>query len=98
MKSNEILKETFKEQGVKFVAQELKLSSSLVYKWCHDKGSETSPGAENPLDRIQAIVECTGNPLPIQWLCQINGGYSEWPDSMGYQISSNLNTKDEREW
>ena len=75
MKSNEILKETFKEQGVKFVAQELKLSSSLVYKWCHDKGSETSPGAENPLDRIQAIVECTGNPLPIQWLCQINGGY-----------------------
>ena len=75
MKSNEVLKETFKEKGVKFVAQELSLSTSLVYKWCHDKDSETSPGAENPLDRLQAIIDCTGNTAPIQWLCQSNGGF-----------------------
>ena len=74
-KSNEVLKETFKEKGVKYVAQELKVSTSLVYKWTHDKESETSPGADNPLDRLQAIVEITKNDAPLQWLCQQNGGF-----------------------
>lgn len=73
--SNEVLKETFKEKGVKFIAQELKVSTSLVYKWTHDKESETSPGADNPLDRLQAIIEATGSSLPIEWLCQKNGGF-----------------------
>lgn len=73
--SNEVLKATFKDKGVKYVAQELKVSTSLVYKWTHDKDSETSPGADNPLDRLQAIIEITGNDAPIQWLCQKNGGF-----------------------
>lgn len=75
LESNEVLKETFKEKGVKFVAQELKVSTSLVYKWTHDKESETSPGADNPLDRLQAIIDCTGNYKPIEWLCERNGGF-----------------------
>lgn len=73
--SNEVLRETFKEKGVKYIAQELKVSSSLVYKWTHDKESETSPGADNPLDRLQAIIDCTGSHAPIEWLCQKNGGF-----------------------
>lgn len=73
--SNEVLKETFKDKGVKYIAQTLKVSTSLVYKWTHDKDSETSPGADNPLDRLQSIIDCTDNHAPIEWLCQRNGGF-----------------------
>ena len=90
MKSNEVLKETFKEKGVKFVAQELGVSSSLVYKWCHDKESETSPGAENPLDRLQNIITCTENKLPVQWLCQANGGFFVSNPAANSQVSGSV--------
>lgn len=87
MKSNEVLKQTFKDKGVKFIAQELNLSTSLVYKWCHDKDSETSPGADNPLDRLQAIIDCTGNTTALHWLCQSNGGFFVPNPSHGSQLS-----------
>ena len=75
MESSKLLKETFKERGVKAVSQQLNLSPSLLYRWCQDKSSSTSPGAENPLDRIQTIVSFTDNKKPVHWLCNRAGGF-----------------------
>lgn len=74
MESHEVLRETINVRGVKAVAAEMNLSTSLVYKWC----KENSPddwGAQNPLDRILKIVEITGDTRPIHWLCQAVDGF-----------------------
>ena len=36
MKSHEVLKQVIEEVGTKRVAAELKVSNSLVYKWCQE--------------------------------------------------------------
>ncbi|MEW6282834.1 MAG: phage regulatory CII family protein, partial [Candidatus Eremiobacterota bacterium] len=59
-------------KGVKAVASELKLSPSLVYKWCQPK---EEAGADNPLDRLHAVVKVTGDTGPIHWLCQAANGF-----------------------
>lgn len=74
MESHEVLRETINVRGVKAVAAEMNLSTSLVYKWC----KESSPddwGAQNPLDRILKIVQITDNTAPIHWLCQAVDGF-----------------------
>src|SRR5213076_590092 len=32
-------------------------------------------GAANPLDRIDALLRCTGDPRIVQWICQRAGGF-----------------------
>lgn len=77
MDSHEIMRRTIAKAGVKSVAADLALSSSLVYKWCQAKGEEAC-GAGNPLDRILALCRITGDPAPIVWLCeQVNGFFVE---------------------
>jgi len=71
MDSNEVLRQAIESIGAKKAAHELRVSSSLVYKWCE----EDSSGARNPLDRIKALLECTGSRKPIEWLCRQAGGY-----------------------
>jgi hypothetical protein len=71
MESHEVLRQAIEPIGAKKAAHELRVSSSLVYKWCE----EDSSGARNPLDRIQALVQCTGSRKPVEWLCRQAGGY-----------------------
>lgn len=73
MESYEVLRDCIHERGVKTVASELKLSTSLVYKWCQPRQEDS--GADNPLDRIQRVIEVTGNQAPIHWLCQQFQGF-----------------------
>ena len=75
MDSYEVLKQSVSDLGVKSVASDLGLSTSLIYKWCQPSGSDDASGTENPLDRLVRIYELTQDPGPIQWLCQQAGGY-----------------------
>lgn len=75
MRSDEVLREVIHEAGVKRVAAELKLSRSLVYKWCQPKEDPDDSGADNPLDRLSRLMEITSNKTPLQWLCERSGGY-----------------------
>jgi len=77
MDSHEILKKTLSKAGVKSVASDMCLSPSLIYKWCEAKGDDCS-GADNPLDRLLALCQVTGDSSPIIWLCeQVNAFFVE---------------------
>lgn len=83
MKSFEVLHETIEPTGAKQVAFDLRVSSSLVYKWCTAPGDDATPaGARNPLDRVLQICESTRSRRPVEWLCGRLGGYLvESPDA-----------------
>ena len=66
MESHEVLRQAIEPIGAKKAAHELRVSSSLVYKWCE----EDTSGARNPLDRIKSLIECTGSRTPVEWLCR----------------------------
>lgn len=72
MDSDEVLRRAVDAVGAKKVAADLKVSKSLVYKWCAE-ADESS--ARNPLDRVFELVESTGSVEPIEWLCRRAGGY-----------------------
>ncbi|HEY3322710.1 MAG TPA: phage regulatory CII family protein [Planctomycetota bacterium] len=77
MKSFEVIRGAVDGVGVKKVAGEMRLSTSLVYKWCQEPGDESDvegSGAANPLDRVLALWQCTQNPELLDWLCQRAGG------------------------
>lgn len=75
MDSYEVLKKSMSDLGVKSVASDLGLSTSLIYKWCQPSGTQDSSGADNPLDRLARIYELTRDTGPIKWLCQQANGY-----------------------
>ena len=85
MQSHEILREVVEEVGAKHVAFDLRVSTSLVYKWCSppgEPGDVDATGARNPLDRVLEISRSTRSHLPVQWLCGQMGGYFvDSPDS-----------------
>lgn len=70
MNSHEVLKKSVSDLGVKSVAADLGLSTSLIYKWCQPSEAEDASGAGNPLDRLAKVHELTGDTGPIEWLCQ----------------------------
>jgi hypothetical protein len=74
MESHEVLRNAFAKTSPKAVASDLGISLSLVYKWA-EKQSEDGSGSRNPLDRLLKIIELSGDPGIIEWLCQQNGGY-----------------------
>ena len=83
MKSHELLREVVEEVGVKEVAFDLRVSTSLVYKWCADPGDGDSDasGARNPLDRLLQVCGSTHSRRPVEWLCgQLGGYFVENPD------------------
>jgi hypothetical protein len=77
MKSHDVLKAVVETIGTKQVASDLKVSTSLVYKWCAEPPAEPgddASGARNPLDRLIQLYESTHDRRPIEWLCgQANG-------------------------
>lgn len=77
MESYEALRQAIDPVGVKRVAAELKLSQSVVYKWCLAPETETEDGsgARNPLDRLREILRVTNHHAPVHWLCQQAGGF-----------------------
>ncbi|MEI6892772.1 MAG: phage regulatory CII family protein [Pontiella sp.] len=75
MDSYEVMKKSVSDLGVKSVAADLGLSTSLIYKWCQPTDSEEASGADNPLDRLARIHELTGDRGPVEWLCREADGY-----------------------
>lgn len=74
MQSHELLREVFQKTNAKQVAADLGLSLSMIYKWAEsDDGSGS--GAVNPLDRVSALINCTGDVRMVQWICQRAGGF-----------------------
>lgn len=74
MESHELLREIFDKKPPKEVSADLDLSTSMVYKWAQPRAGVGS-GIENPLDRVEALFQSTGDHRLIQWLCQRAGGF-----------------------
>lgn len=74
MESHEVLKEAFDKTSPKALASDLGVSLSLVYKWAQDQ-SDLGSGSRNPLDRLKAIIDATGDMQILRWLCEDAGGY-----------------------
>ncbi len=86
MQSYELLREVFENKTPKQVAADLGLSLSMVYKWAeppnHASGLRSEAAARragsgtgNPLDRIEALLQSTGDRRLVQWICQRAGGF-----------------------
>ena len=73
MQSHELLREVFEKKSAKEVSADLALSTSMIYKWAQP--SSNDGGVENPLDRMEALFQSTGDYRLIQWLCQRAGGF-----------------------
>lgn len=84
MQSHELLRDVFQKTSAKQVAADLGLSLSMIYKWAEPEEG-TGSGAANPLDRIRALLHCTGDPRIAQWICEQAGGFfihnpkAQWP-------------------
>jgi hypothetical protein len=74
MQSHELLREIFDRKNPKEVSADLELSTSMIYKWAQPADADGS-GVENPLDRIEALFQSTGDHRLIQWICQRAGGF-----------------------
>ena len=74
MESHELLREVFDKKSPKHVADDLELSTSMIYKWTQPREGEGS-GIENPLDRVEALHRSTGDQRLVQWICQRAGGF-----------------------
>jgi len=75
MQSYELLREVFEKKTAKQVAADLGLSLSMVYKWAEPPNHAAGSGTGNPLDRIQALLQSTGDHRLVQWICQRAGGF-----------------------
>ena len=75
MQSHEILRDVFQQCSPKQVAAELGLSLSMIYKWAEPPDAAAGSGSTNPLDRIEALLNCTNDRRLIQWICQRAGGF-----------------------
>ena len=74
MESHELLHEIFDQKPPKEVSADLELSTSMIYKWAQPP-DDSGSGIENPLDRVEALYQSTGDVRLIQWLCQRAGGF-----------------------
>ncbi len=73
MQSHELLREVFDKKAPKEVSADLALSTSMIYKWAQPPSQENGIG--NPLDRIEALINSTGDERIVQWICQRAGGF-----------------------
>ena len=74
MESHEVLKRALRKTSPKAVAAELGISLSLVYKWA-EKPLDDGSGSRNPLDRLQKVIDLSGDVGIVDWLCRQNGGH-----------------------
>lgn len=75
MQSHELLREVFEKATPKQVAADLGLSTSVIYKWAEAPRHEAGSGIDNPLDRIEALLQSTRDRRLVQWICQRAGGF-----------------------
>jgi hypothetical protein len=73
MESHELFREVFEKKPAKEISGDLELSTSMVYKWAQPAANENGIG--NPLDRIEALIQSTGDRRIVQWICQRAGGF-----------------------
>ena len=90
MKSHEVLKESMENVGVKAIASDMNLSSSLLYKWCQPNDEEDENGTNNPLDRVAKIFEATGDENLVVWVCQQADGFFSPNPKVGENAAENL--------
>ena len=75
MESHELLREIFEKKTPKEVSADLELSTSMIYKWAQPPPDDAGSGAANPLDRIEALYQSTGDHRLVQWICERAGGF-----------------------
>jgi len=79
MDSHQVLQKAVEKVGAKKVAGDMRVSPSLVYKWCQPSSADglaaEPSGARNPLDRVVALLESTNDADVVQWLCERAGGF-----------------------
>jgi len=75
MQSHELLRELFQRCSPKQVAARLGLSLSMIYKWAEPADATAGSGSANPLDRVDALIQCSNDPRLVQWICQRAGGF-----------------------
>jgi hypothetical protein len=73
MKSHELVRSLLENRNAKELAAAMNLSLSSIYKWAEP--SEGGSGTPNPLDRIEQLIEATGDPSIAQWVCEKAGGF-----------------------
>jgi len=73
MHSHELMRAVLEKTSAKKISDDLKLSESMVYKWGQPRAAGS--GVANPLDRIEALLQCTGDHRLVQWICQRAGGF-----------------------
>ena len=73
MKSHEVMRQVCKQAGSKQVADALRLTPGHIHKWMRPAG-DPNTGALNPLDRLDALAEFTGDERLVQWMCARRGG------------------------
>jgi len=67
------MREVFEKKKPKEIADDLKLSISMIYKW--GEPCAAGSGIGNPLDRMEALLKSTGDNRLVQWICQRAGGF-----------------------
>ena len=86
MESHEVLRRALRKTSPKAVAADLGVSLSLVYKWAETPSLDGS-GSRNPLDRLQRIIELSGDHGIVEWLCRRQGGhFVKDPEVDGHRI------------
>jgi alkanesulfonate monooxygenase SsuD/methylene tetrahydromethanopterin reductase-like flavin-dependent oxidoreductase (luciferase family) len=75
MESHELMKDLLRKTSAKQVCAELNLSLSLIYKWAEAPVANAGSGAVNPLDRVEKLLQCTGDQRIAEWVAQRAGGY-----------------------
>jgi hypothetical protein len=73
MQSHELLREIFEKKKPKEIAAEIGLSPSMIYKWAEPNAAGSGVG--NPLDRVEALLQSTGDHRLAQWICERAGGF-----------------------
>ena len=90
MKSHEVIKESMENVGVKAIASDMNLSSSLLYKWCQPNDEVDENGTSNPLDRVAKIFEATGDENLLAWVCQQADGFFSPNPKLGEDAAESL--------
>jgi len=73
MKSHEVMRQVCKRAGCKSVAHALRLTPGHIHKWMRPRPDGRSEEF-NPLDRVVALAEATGDARLVEWVCARLGG------------------------
>lgn len=74
MRSHEVLRAVLDKHNAKTVASALGLSVPHVYKWA-EPPPPTGSGSVNPLERVAALINATGDDRIAEWVCMSAQGY-----------------------